>query len=96
MAKLLFTPLAESDINGILDYIAEHRPLTAGNVVLRIRECCDKIAAFPELGKVRPEFPGNYRSFPLERWVIFYRVAADTVEIHRVLDGGRDIESLLS
>lgn len=36
--KLLFTPLAEADLQGILTFIAEHRPQTARSVILRIRE----------------------------------------------------------
>lgn len=33
MSRLLFTPLAESDLNQILDYIAVDRPLTAVEVL---------------------------------------------------------------
>ena len=44
---------------------------------------------------MRPEFPGDYRSFPIQRWVIFYRVVGDSVEIHRVVDGARDLDSLI-
>ena len=47
------------------------------------------------MGQRRPEFSGDYRSFPVQRWIIFYRVVKDTVEIHRVLDGARDLDSLL-
>jgi toxin ParE1/3/4 len=94
MNRLVFTPLAESDLNEILDYIAEHRPLTAVAVVGRIREKCDLLASHPLIGQLRPEFPGDYRSFPVERWVIFYRVVSDTVEVHRIIDGARDLDSL--
>ena len=82
--KLFFTPFAETDIDRILDYIAEHRPLTAVAVLARIREKCELIASQPEIGQRRPEFPGDYRSFPVQRWVIFYRIHDDIVEIHSV------------
>jgi toxin ParE1/3/4 len=95
MSRLIFTPLAEADLNEILDYIAEHRPLTAVAVVSRIREKCDLLASQPLIGQQRPEFPGDHRSFPVERWVIFYRVNGDTMEIHRVIDGARDLDSLI-
>jgi toxin ParE1/3/4 len=95
MSRLVFTPLAETDLGQILDYIAEHRPLTAVAVVARIREKCNLVASQPLIGQVRPEFPGDYRSFPVERWVIFYRVTGDTVEIHRIIDGARDLDSLM-
>jgi plasmid stabilization system protein ParE len=31
----------------------------------------------------------------VERWVIFYRVEGTTVEVHRIIDGARDLDSLL-
>ena len=95
MKTLLFTPLAESDIEQILDFIAEHRPSTAAAVVARIREKCQLIAHHPEIGQRCTEFPGDYHSSTLDRWVIFYRVTEDAVEIHRVLDGSRDIDHLM-
>jgi len=96
MSRLVFTPLAEGDLAGILNYIASERPQAAGRVVRTLRKKCELIARHPEIGQRRPEFPGNYRSFIVSRWVIFYRLVGDAVEIHRVLDGARDIESLLS
>jgi len=95
MSKLQFTPLALSDLDDILDYIARERPMTAVAVIRRIRQACEKIARFPEMGQRRPEFSAEYRSFPVERWVVFYRIVDDRVEVHRVLDGSRDIDSLM-
>jgi len=93
--RLFVTPSAEADLQGILDYIAAERPQTAKQVVDRIRDKCELIRRHPEIGQRRPEFAGNYRSWPVDRWVIFYRVASDSVEVHRVIDGSRDIDSLL-
>lgn len=95
MSRVVFTRLAQHDLDGIFDYIAEHRPNTALNVLSRIREVCEKLLQFPELGQRRSEFAGNYRSFPVQRWIIFYRVVGSDVEIYRVLDGSRDIDSLI-
>lgn len=95
MTRLVFTPLAEGDLLEILEYIAEHRPLTATKVVERIRHVCGKLCQFPEMGQLRPEFAASLRSIPVQRWVIFYRVVGDSVEVHRVLDGARDLDSLL-
>ena len=74
MSRLFFTPLAEADLDDMLSYIEQHRPLTARQVVGRIRQKCAVIAAGPEVGQRRREFPGHYRSFPVQRWVIFYRI----------------------
>jgi toxin ParE1/3/4 len=64
-------------------------------VVARIRDKCNLLASYPQIGQQRPEFPGDYRSFPVERWVIFYRTVSDAVEVHRIVDGARDLDSLL-
>ena len=93
--RLCFTPLVVSDLEDILNYIAQQRPLTAVEVIRRRREKCEKLAAHPGMGQSRPEFPGDYRSVPIERWIIFDRVLEHTVEVHRILDGARDIDSLM-
>ncbi len=93
--KLFFTALALADLHLILDYISQTRPLVAHRVVAKIRQKCELLRNQPGIGQRRPEFPGEIRSFPVQRWVIFYRVTSDTVEINRVLDGARDIDSLM-
>jgi toxin ParE1/3/4 len=95
MTRLVFTRLADTDLDEILDFIAAHRPLTAVAVVRRIREKCELLASHPLIGQLRPEFPGGIRSFPVERWVIFYRLAGETLEIQRIIDGARDLDSLI-
>jgi plasmid stabilization system protein ParE len=58
MSRLVLTPLAEADLGAILDYIAEHRPLTAVVVINRIREKCELLGSQPLIGQQRPEFLG--------------------------------------
>jgi toxin ParE1/3/4 len=43
------------------------------------------------MGRERPEIAPDVRSFPVERWVIFYMVREDEVVISRIVDGARDI-----
>jgi len=94
MKPLVFTPLAEADLTGILGYIAIDRPQTALAVAARFHRHCELLASHPELGQKRPEFAGEIRSLRFERWVIFYRLSSATLEIHRVLDGARDLDTL--
>ncbi len=93
--QLFFTSLAESDLDDILTFIAQHRQKTAREVVKRLRSACELIASQPLIGERRSEFPGDLRSFVVERWVVFYQVAEGSVRICPVLDGARDIESIL-
>ncbi len=91
MSKLAFTPLAEADLQGILNYIAQDRPDTALRMVAAIREKCEFLARNPHAGERRPEISPVHRCSTIRRWVIFYRAVGDTVEIHRVLDGAQDV-----
>jgi plasmid stabilization system protein ParE len=44
MSKLRFTPLAEADLQGILDYISIDRPETARRIVEEIHARCELLA----------------------------------------------------
>ena len=54
MAKLVFSPLAESDLNEILEFIARDKPDAAIRWVRKIRETCEFLAANPDVGERRP------------------------------------------
>jgi toxin ParE1/3/4 len=95
MSPLSFTPAADEDLFDILNFIATHRPKTARKWYYTLREKCEFLAANPELGQLRPEFGKDCRSFSVNRWVIYYRYFDNHVEILRVLDGARDVDSLL-
>jgi toxin ParE1/3/4 len=96
MSHVAFTLLAETDLNGILDYIARDKPLAAERFVTTLRKKCRLLADNPELGQCRPAFrSGEYRTFSVGNYVIFYRPTHEGVEIARVVSGHRDMDSLL-
>ncbi len=95
MAKLVISPLAEADLEDILEYIARDKPDAALRWVQRIRERCELIADNPEIGERRPEFrTGEFRSSLVGKYVIFYRAVSGAIEIARVVRGERDIRKL--
>jgi toxin ParE1/3/4 len=95
MAKLVFSPLAEADLNDILRYIALDKPGAAVRWIQKIRDTCESLANNPEFGERRPEFrTGEFRSSLVGRYAIFYRAISDGVEIARVVRGERDIRNL--
>ncbi len=53
-----------------------------------------KLAAMPQLGRRREELSPRLRSFPVGRYIIFYRPLENGIEIARVLDGARDFPPL--
>jgi toxin ParE1/3/4 len=63
MARLVISPLAETDLNEILNYIAQDKPEAALRWVETIHKTCQFIAGNPEIGERRPEFKtGEFRS----------------------------------
>ena len=52
------------------------------------------LASTPGMGRTRDEIAEGLRSFPVGRYVIFYRTIPEGVEIVRVLHGSRDVDAL--
>jgi toxin ParE1/3/4 len=84
------SPLAERDLEEIWSYVAEDAsPDTADRLIDAIVDRFDLLADQPRMGRLRPEFGDNVRSFTVESHVIYYRHDADVL-IARVLHGRRD------
>jgi toxin ParE1/3/4 len=95
MPKLVVSPLAEADLNEILEFIARDKPDAAVQWVQKIRETCEFLAKNPEIGEQRPELrKGQFRSSLVGAYIIFYRPIRDGVEIARIVRGERDIRNL--
>jgi toxin ParE1/3/4 len=89
-----FTIPASRDIEGIIDYIADVQSLDAADRLLHtINKKCQNLAIFPSLGRSREELSPEVRSFPVEEYLIFYRLVEDGVEILRVISGCRDLQA---
>lgn len=85
---------AKRDLDSLWDHIAGDDLAAADRVVERLRTAFEQLAVMPLMGRARPELGARYRSFPVERAVIFYRPARSGIEILRVTYGGRDVEQL--
>ena len=96
MKRLHISPTAKTDIRRIGAYIKEENPDAALSLLNAFNDKFRMLVLNPKTGRIRPEFPGDLRSFSASRYVIFYRVTEDTVEIVRVLHGARDLPSILS
>ena len=80
----------------IAEYIArESRNLATGVDFVRVlRAQCKKLAMPPgSLGRARPEFRPDLRSFAMRGYVIFFRYAGQTLEVVNVLHGQRDLDA---
>lgn len=96
MKRCKFSPLARADLREIHDYIAERDADAALDFVTRLQLACESLAAMPGQGRKRDDLAPGLRSFPVARYIIFYRRVTTGVEIARVVHGARDIEAIIA
>ena len=92
MSRTQFAKLAAEDLDGILDTIAQDKPIAAANFVELIREKCELFATQSGMGELRAEFGRDVRCFPVGNYVIYYRPTPDGIEAARVIHGARDFK----
>jgi toxin ParE1/3/4 len=94
VSKLRISPRARSDLIEIWSYIADDSVKNADAFIDKLHETMQLLAGKPGSGRHREELAPGMQSFPFGRYVIFYRVVSEAVEIVRVLHGARDIGSI--
>lgn len=86
--RIVWRPMAEADLDGIIDYIARDHPARAEEFGRVLRDRILALAKHPKMGRAgRPGVPAFVRELVAHRnYVIFYRVLeqAGRVEILRV------------
>ena len=96
MPIIIKRPRARSDLSEIWDYIAADNDTRADAFVDLIDQKFQALAGHPNLGRSRDELEEGLRSFPVGKYVIFYRVIPEVVEIVRVLHGSRDLNAIFT
>jgi len=89
MSTALRSQQSEIDVYEIAACIARDNIFAACAMMDSIEETLLKVAAFPVMGRPRPELGKGLRGFPLGEYVIFYRPSAEGVELVRVRHGAR-------
>jgi toxin ParE1/3/4 len=89
------TQAAEQDLADLSQHIAAADPQAAAAILELIEAKCDLLAQYPEAGRLREELLPNLRSVPVSRYVIFYRIASDEIQVIRILHGARDLPAAL-
>jgi toxin ParE1/3/4 len=90
-----FTVPASRDIESIIDYVADRSSFDLAERLLdKINDKCKRLTSFPGMGKKRDELSPNVRSFPVDNYLVFYRLIEDDIEILRVVSGYRDLRDL--
>ena len=99
--EILLTEGAERDLESIYDYIAEFDcKANADHVLDRLLEVVESLAAFPQRGAYPKELIAlgirDYRQTAFKPYRAIYRVIGQKVYIYMIVDGRRDMQSLLA
>ena len=85
-----WTRLALSDLVALRDYIFADDPKAADAFVAKLREAVERLADFPESGRVVPERRAQgYREVIVAPYRVVYSVVGGDVRILRVWHGRR-------
>ena len=95
MAKILFSPLANNDLNSIRDYILKdlNSPKASENTISKIIKSIKILEQFPLSGSMLEnvvDIANDYRFVVSGNYISFYRYIDDAIYIDRILYGGRD------
>jgi toxin ParE1/3/4 len=96
VAQLRFAPAAARDLQRISgDIKAVRGERFALAFVARLRRSLEGLVAFPRMGRRRPRFGSDVRSWAFPPYVAFYRQSGDDVEIIRIVHGRRKLTRAL-
>jgi len=98
--RVLFTNDAARDLEELYDYIALHdAPRKADYVLDQIEKSFSKLSEFPERGVYPKELLmlgiREYREIFFKPYRIIYRIMKKNVYVLLIVDGRRDMQSLL-
>jgi toxin ParE1/3/4 len=92
--KAYLSKQAEADLDDIWLYVAHDSVRNADRLIAGIHRKCEFLTSSPGLGRRRDELRPSLRSFPWGKYVIFYRLSKEGIEVVRVLHGHRDIDNI--
>ncbi len=98
--KVIIDPQAQQDMMGILQYVAVNDSNDAANRLLtKIEETFVKLEKYPSRGHLPEELRTTgikkFREVHYKPYRIIYEIKLETIYIHCVLDGRRNIQELL-
>lgn len=99
--KVRFTDAAARDLEVIHSYLTDHDSAAAANRVLdKVAQVIEDLGSFPERGAHPPELLAlgikEYRAVFFKPYKVIYRLSGESVFIHVIADGRRDMQNLLS
>ena len=94
--RFVLTPRAEQDIGDSWDYIAMDSVDAADRVLASLEKAIVRLAEFPGIGHLREDLADRRHRF----WLVYsdlivYRFDTKPLQIIRVLNAARDVQSIL-
>lgn len=96
MSRYRVANAAKADLAEIWVFIAKDSVRAADRIQKRILSRFPLLAARPSMGRIRPELLPDLRSFAVGKYLIFFRLTDDGIEVYRILHGARDLPSILA
>jgi toxin ParE1/3/4 len=84
------------DLIEIWEYIAGENPESAERLLQIFREKFELLLAHPLIGRERSEIFISLRSFPADKYIIFYQPTDYGIEVLRVRHGASDLRGLFN
>jgi len=95
VTSVQYQAAAETDLVEIWLQIADDGGYSrADEYISRLQETCELLAGEPDMGVDRPDIAKGIRSFPVDRYVIYYEKHKPKLSVLRVWHTARDPESL--
>ncbi len=95
--EALWSPEAIDDVDRLWDDYADTiGPATADKVLREIQSVVSMICEFPLAGRSRDELRLGLRSIATGLQIVFYRPINNQLQIVRIIDGRRDVESIFA
>ena len=97
--KIEWAEVAENDLKGIIEYIAQDSPANALKIFKKIKQKASSLYTLPERGRIVPELQDQdiliYRELIIPPWRIIYRISEMKVYVLSVLDARQNVEDIL-
>ena len=98
--RVRLTDEAEQDLIDIYRYVASHDSIGAADYLLNeLETLCSTLSTMPQRGHIAPELDRvavtAYQEVHCKTYRVIYEVIGREVFVHCVLDGRRDMQSLL-
>ena len=91
MLKLVISDDAEQDLIDIWNYIAEDNPVNATRFLKKLAKKYYWLTENKAAGVNRDALSPGLCGFPYKKYMLYYRVKNNTLELVRVLHGSRDL-----